>query len=446
MVIRRIILGLPVFVALVAVSFLSLGSRSAFSAEQPQPQQTFDAAVIAKGAQLAAIGNCATCHTKHGGKAFAGGRPLSTPFGTIYSTNITPDPETGIGTWSEADFQRAMHDGVGRDARQLYPAFPYDHFTKVTDDDVSAIYAFVMTRDAVHAQTPPNKLLFPMNLRPTIAAWKMFFFKRGVFQPDPSKSEQWNRGAYLVEGLGHCGACHTPRNVFGAEKRGQDFFGGEAEGWHATALNSASPAPVRWTDAYVLNYLRDGRDELHGVAVGPMAPVVHNLSRVAEQDVRAIATYVASMTGEPTAAARSTSNQNAVAAKVGAQDVISKGSVGSAAESQGEAATREGASIFAGACASCHMPGGMTIVPKPVDLELSSAITAPDPRNLIHIVVEGIWPSAEEKRSVMPGFAGALTDEQVVALVSYIRERFSDRPAWRDVPQQVHKIARKEAL
>src|SRR5437764_2595105 len=273
----------------VGVSAAALALSVAPAANGP----TVDAALIAKGADLAAIGNCASCHTAEGGKAYAGGRPLSSSLGIVYSTNITPDVDTGIGKWTEAEFTRAMHEGVDRGGRDLYPAFPYDHFSKVSDEDVKALYAFVMTRDPVRAQNPRNALTFPANLRASVGAWKALYFHPGRFAPDPSHNAQWNRGAYLAEGLAHCGACHTPRNALGAEKSGDPYGGGEAEQWLAPAMNEASPAPLPWTADELFNYLRNGSDPRHGVAAGPMIDVVQNLAKVPESDVRAIAVYIA---------------------------------------------------------------------------------------------------------------------------------------------------------
>jgi mono/diheme cytochrome c family protein len=378
---------------------------------------SFDQTLVAKGAKLAAIGNCATCHTSRDGRAFAGGLPLTTPFGTIYSTNITPDPDTGIGRWTEADFLRAMREGVDRAGHHLYPAFPYDHFTRVRDEDIAAIYAFIMTREAVRAEVPANRLKFPAGLRPAIALWKALYFRAGVYQPDRSKDAQWNRGAYLVEGLAHCGACHTPRNALGAEQRQQELAGGEAEEWHASSLSANSPAPVPWTADQIFDYLRRGREAQHGVAAGPMAPVTHSLAGVAEEDVRAIAVYVASqMPTQSAAAPRRTDAERAASA--------------------------EGAQIFAGACASCHDAPAATMSIPPVPLGLTTALNAPDPRNTIHIVLNGLWPEPGESGALMPGFAAELTDRQVAALVDYLRARFTDQAAWRDVLARVAAIRR----
>ena len=381
-------------------------------------KRSFDAALIARGAQLSAIGNCATCHTGPGGKSFAGGLPLKTPFGVIYSTNITPDVDTGIGAWTEADFLRAMHDGVDRTGRNLYPAFPFDHFTRVTDEDVSAIYAYIMTRDAVTSRVPANRLMFPMNIRPLLSGWKTLYFDRGVYRPDPARSAEWNRGAYLVEGLGHCGACHTPRNSAGAETKSDPFGGGEAEGWRASAINASSPAPMPWTVDQLTRYLRQGRDENHGTAAGPMSPVVHGLSEVPEADIRAMATYLTTvMAGAPAGSGRR------------------------AALSLDDAQVSSGAAIFAGTCASCRGEGASSLLSvHTVPLALTTSIHEPDPRNVLHIVLEGIWPEPGEKGEQMPGFEGAFTDEQLTSLLAYVRVHFANSPPWVDVSRQARDI------
>jgi mono/diheme cytochrome c family protein len=192
-----------------------------------------DRKTIDRGAELAAIGNCSDCHTRDVGVPYAGGRALPTPFGTIYASNLTPDLATGIGTWSEEAFRRAMHEGVDREGRQLYPAFPYDHFTKATDEDIQALYSFLMSIPAIRNVIPSNQLSFPFSFRPIIAGWKVLFLSQASLEKDTSKSVEWNRGRYLVEGLGHCGSCHTPRNALGGEKKGSPYAGGAAEGWNA---------------------------------------------------------------------------------------------------------------------------------------------------------------------------------------------------------------------
>src|SRR5579875_1119449 len=210
-----------ILVGLVVVLAIAFGAFYAWQWREELPATTisvssFDPGIVAKGAQLAAIGSCAVCHTSSRGKPYAGGFPVQTPCGVVYATNITPDRDTGIGTWSEEAFRRAMREGVGRKGTHFYPAFPYDHFTKVTDGDISALYAFLMTREPVHQPNRPPQLTFPLNWRIFAAAWQLLFLNTGAYQNDPKQSAEWNRGAYLVEGLGHCGACHTPRNRLGA--------------------------------------------------------------------------------------------------------------------------------------------------------------------------------------------------------------------------------------
>jgi len=258
---RRVLrlLSIVVILLIVAAAGFALWSRRPeIAAIEPPPSQVFSRQQIEKGAELAALGDCNICHTVSGAAAYAGGRPMPTPFGTIYSTNITPDPQTGIGRWSEEAFRRAMREGIARDGRHLYPAFPYDHFTHARDDDLNALYAFVMTRQPVANPPQDDRLSFPFNQRWLLAFWNLFYLDTTRIEPDPRHDAQWNRGAYLVEGLGHCGDCHTPRNLLGAEESGLALAGGEAEGWSAPALNTASPAPAsgmgrrawrgRWTN------------------------------------------------------------------------------------------------------------------------------------------------------------------------------------------------------
>jgi mono/diheme cytochrome c family protein len=393
-------------------------------------QRTFQPSVVRQGAQLAGIGNCMTCHTRDDGKPYAGGRPVPTPFGTIYATNITPDPDTGIGAWSDEAFLRAMREGVDRRGRHLYPAFPYDHFTKVRPDDLRAIYAFLMTREPVRAEAPANDLVFPLNVRATVAGWKALFLRRGELTPDPDKNADWNRGAYLVEGLAHCGACHTPRNILAAEKRGRNLAGGESDQWHAPALNEASPAPVAWTGQAIANYLRRGRDEMHGAAAGPMAPVVENLARASDDDVRAIATYVASFARAADERRKDDKTKRAQSAP----DTVGVTTVGQA-DPDGRDAV---ASIYAGACAVCHEAG------RGVSLELSTSVNAPDPRNLLHLIMDGVQPLSTTPGVFMPGFADTLTDEQIVALAAYLRGRFSQHPAWPELAATLGKLRRSK--
>ena len=379
---------------------------------------TFNLDLVARGAEIAAIGNCVVCHTKQNGAAYAGSRALPTPFGTIYSSNITPDQETGIGRWSEEAFRRALRDGIDRDGRRLYPAFPYDHFTHLTNDDIHALYAFMMTRDPIRAVIPENNLSFPFNIRPLLAGWNLLFLRRGPRNEDTSQSTEWNRGRYLADAAAHCGACHTPRNFLGAEKKSQAYGGSTVEGWIAPALNSSSPAPVAWTADRLFEYLRTGWEARHGGAAGPMAPVTENLADAPEGDIRAIAVYIAS---------------------------LSKGRENNPAplreSSQG---TSAGATIYAGACGVCHdKPAG--IASQSLPLTLSSALREPQPRNTINVILQGIAHRAGEPGPFMPAFGDTLSDNQIADVTAYLRSRFTDQPAWNNIGGDIEKIRKGNA-
>src|ERR1700693_4297267 len=274
------------------VGFFALAWRPAIAPILASAPQTFAPELIAKGEALAGGGYCAECHTAKGGKVFAGGYPMQTPFGVLYSTNITPDPETGIGLWSESAFARAMHEGVARHGSLLFPAFPFDHFTKLSDDDVQALYAYFMTRGPVRAPALANGIPFPLNIRYLKAGWKLLFFRAGRFEQDTRKTAEWNRGAYLVLGLSHCGACHTPRNMLGAEKASDAYAGAVVDNWVAPPLTEVNPAPGPWTQEELHSYLRNGVSVLHGSAAGPMSPVVQGLSALPESDIQALAVYL----------------------------------------------------------------------------------------------------------------------------------------------------------
>jgi mono/diheme cytochrome c family protein len=429
---RRIIASVIAITMLAAaVAAFAVIWRPAIAAIDPPAPRSFDAALVKQGRALAAIGNCSDCHTVRGAKAFAGGLPVPTPFGTIYSSNITPDPETGIGRWPEMAFRRAMRSGVDRDGRHLYPTFPYDHFTNVSDQDDRALYAYLMTRPPVRAPARANELSFPFDQRFVIAGWKLLFLRGGMVQPDDSRSAEWNRGAYLVEGLAHCGACHTPRNALGAERASAAFAGGDVDNWHAYAINGQSPSPVPWDADALLLYLRDGWHPDHGVARGPMAQVVSNLSSVPESDVRAIATYMAGRFGAPTPDRKRRGDEVLTQAKSSAAPPPAPGAAG--------------ASIYAAACAGCHE----TNRPLPyggVNLGLSTAISAPDARNAANIVLSGVRPVEGERSPIMPGFAASMDDGQIAALLNYLRARFSNQPAWSGVEKTVQDARRTQTV
>jgi mono/diheme cytochrome c family protein len=418
---RLIASGIALMLIAGVATVFAIVWRPVIPAIDPPAPPAFDVALIKRGRDLAAIGNCNECHTVRGGKNFAGGLPVPTPFGTIYSSNITPDAETGIGQWSEAAFRRAMREGVNRKGEHLYPTFPYDHFTHVSDEDDRALYAFLMTRQPVHAPSRENQISFPLNQRPIIAGWKLLFLRHDSYQPDATKSAEWNRGAYLVAGLAHCGACHTPRNSLGAERVNAQFAGGDVDNWLAYALNDRSHAPVPWDVDALYMYLRSGWHPAHGTARGPMAQVVSNLSSVPDSDVRAIAVYMADISGVPTPDRKREGEAALAEAR---------------SPSQASQTDIAGATIYAGACASCHE----TSRPLPyggVNLALSTAVSSPDPRNLANVVLSGVTAVEGERSPIMPGFADSMNDAQIAALLNYLRTRFSKQPAWIGVEKTV---------
>jgi nicotinate dehydrogenase subunit B len=384
----------------------------------------YSAATIARGAQLAALGDCAVCHTGANGIVNAGGRPIETPFGTIYSTNITPDETMGIGAWSYPAFERAMREGIHRDGRHLYPAFPYTHFAKASDADLQALYAYLMAQKPVQAKAPDNGLRFPFNIRPLLAGWNALFHQAETFVPDPSKSDIWNRGAYLVEGLGHCGACHSPRNALQAEKATAYLAGGFAEGWEAPALTSLSQAPIPWNEDELFAYLRTGESRYHGVAAGPMAPVVKELAALPDADIRAMAIYLASFNETP-------KDQPALATLATKLEKATRVTF----------APSPGARFYQGACAVCHEVGGLPLFGSRPSLALNSNLHSAQPDNLIQVILHGIAKPAFSDLGYMPAFKDSMSDAQIAELVSFLRQQFApDKPAWTDVASSVNRI------
>jgi mono/diheme cytochrome c family protein len=386
---------------------------------------SFPAAVVAKGRTLAAVGDCAVCHTTEGGAIYAGARALTTPFGTLYSTNITPDETTGIGRWSLEAFIRAMRDGVSRSGQHLYPALPYEHFTRVSDEDLNAIYAFLMTRTAVNSTAPPNALIPPLGFRPLLAGWKLLFLHKGAFEPTKRMTRDWNRGAYLVEGLGHCGGCHTPRNIVGGEQRSHAYGGGVAEGWNAPPLDSSNPLAWTWTVGALFNYLRTGIDSKHSAASGPMGPVTHGLSEVPDADVNAISIYVASLMWRPFEPNPSAPPVDKVA--------------------QAEREHTAGAQLFAGACAGCHQPGARMMLDDRPGMSSLWALHADDPRNAIQAILLGVRPPVGERGPYMPPFGQILTDTQMADLAGYVRARFTNQPPWENLQRAIADTRKENA-
>ncbi|HVY82426.1 MAG TPA: cytochrome c, partial [Steroidobacteraceae bacterium] len=321
------------------------------------------------------------------------------------------------------------------------PAFPYDHFTTLSNADCRALYAYFMTREAVRATGPRNVLPFPINVREVVAAWKALYFRSRRFQPDPQHDAFWNRGAYLVEGVAHCGACHTPRNSLGAEEKTHALAGGEVQGWNAYALDHSSPAPVAWTAKSLYQYLRHGWHSEHGVARGPMSEVTMNLGKVQESDVRAIATYIAwqmRAPGERTDGSRgATEFRGSASAPDGNRPPQTGQGAGEAPHSSPSDNTlRQGASIYLSACEPCHN-GTRPLPYGGIDFTLSTAINASSPRNVINVTLHGLHPPEGTRGSIMPGFDGAIADGDLEALLTYLRADFTHKPPWEDIADHI---------
>lgn len=391
--------------------------------------QRFDPQLVERGARLAALGTCAACHTVDPARPFAGGRGLETPFGTVYSTNITPDARTGIGLWSEEAFTRAMREGVARDGKLLYPAFPYNHYVRITPDDMRALYAYFMTRPPLDAPARANEMTFPFGFRPLVGFWNILYLDDSPWRPDPRRPAGWNRGAYLADALAHCAACHTPRTRLGGPDDKRFFDGGEAEGWYVPALNARSPSPLPWTREQLAAYLRTGIATDHAAAGGPMQSVVENLRLASQADIEALATYIhgylAEAPARPTPASRTGSLPPP------------------AADDPDLARMRLGHAVYLNACARCHDAGRAASSGTALPLQKAVALYDPDPRSLIQLVRGGITPPDGEPARWMPGFGAILDDEQTTALAAYLRRYGAGAADWPDLADHVRKAKRE---
>lgn len=407
--------------ALLACAGLAGCGESEIPPVDPASRRAFDAALVEQGRGLAAIGNCRGCHTARDGAAFAGGAPMHSPFGIIYSSNITPDPDTGIGRWSEEAFIRSMRRGTRRDGAHLYPAFPYDRFTRATDADDRALYAYLMSLPAVRYEPPRNDLLFPFNIRAGIGVWKKLFLEEGARPTDPAKDATLARGEYLVEGLAHCGSCHTPRNLMFAEKKSRPYDGGVLEGWHAYAINARNAAPIPWDAEALAFYLRNGYHPDHGNSRGTMGLVTSELAQAPEADLKAMAAYVVSLMGGADEA------RKARAAAIRRDPLATR-----------DASASEGRTIYETACLECH-DGSRPPPFGGIPLSMSLGLHGESPRNLINVVLHGLPPAEGETTPMMPGYAGALSDAQTTILVHWLRANLTDKPPWDGVEKLVEQ-------
>lgn len=420
---RRIVLSLVVLVALgtAAYFWLNRSDPSAGSAP-PLAGAPTTATIIARGAYLTRAADCVACHTVPGsGKDFAGGVAFVLPFGTIYSSNITSDPETGIGAWSDQDFLRAVHEGVRKDGKRLYPAFPYTSYTALSRADVLAIKAYLFSLPPAKQPERSNELSFPFNQRWAMGFWNAAFFKSQRFKNDDSKPAQWNSGAYLATALGHCAECHTPRNFGLGLKHGSELAGEEVQGWKAYNITPDSQHGIgAWTDEQIAAYLRSGHAAGRASASGPMAEVVSNsLQYLTADDVASLVNYLRS-----------------VPARTGplhiAADISAPLATRASAALPAQAALREandpGLALFAGSCTGCHTWDGFGRQTVYADLRGVRALADPAATNIIQLILHGSHYRIGEQDIYMPAFAGGYSDAEIAALSNFVVRYFGSQP------------------
>lgn len=408
----RLKAGLQRLIVLFIVG-LNIGKVSTLSASAVTINAaTNDASVVEQGRYLATVGNCVSCHTRPDGEPFSGGVRFETDFGTIYASNITPDPETGIGRWTKAQFLRSMREGLSANGEHLYPTFPYTAFTKVKEHDLNAIFAYLQTVPPVRYSAPENDVAFPFDQRAMIGIWKALYFDQGVYAADPTRSEEWNRGAYLVQGLTHCGACHTPRNFLGAERQNWALTGatyqdevqsGNFRHWSAVNLTTAQSGLGSWSLDDIIAYLKNGINRYASV-FGPMVKVIMNSTRhLTQPDVHAIATYLTSLppkeeqTGGPRAS----------------DEVLNTGE-----------------SLYTIHCGTCHLETGLGSPVIGPSLAGSPVVQAADPASLINVIAYGPQlpnPPLRAEWKPMEAYADKLSDEEIAAIASFSRRAWGNQ-------------------
>ncbi|GAB3649547.1 c-type cytochrome [Ramlibacter alkalitolerans] len=411
-IVLSLVLGLAAAVAWLNVRGEEDPSAAA-AARAPTPE------LLARGAYLARAGNCAACHTDRGGAAYAGGKGIATPFGTVYAGNLTPDRETGIGAWSAADFWRALHHGRSRDGRLLYPAFPYPDYTLVTREDSDALYAFLRSQAPVRQATRAHDLRFPYNTQAALAVWRALFFSPATFHPEAAKSAEWNRGAYLVRGLGHCQACHAPRNAFGATQEDRELGGGliPLQNWYAPSLAAPGEAGVQgWSGEEIVRLLKDGTSA-RGATVGPMAEVVFGSTQhLEDKDLWAIASFLRELPQQAPPAR---------ASEPASRDVLALGE-----------------KIYQDRCAECHGAQGEGRGSAYPALAGHRTVTMGSSANLVKVILGGGFPpttGGNPRPYGMPPFGQSLNDDEVAAVASFVRGAWGN-PASRVTALDVQRL------
>ncbi|MBR0711153.1 cytochrome c [Bradyrhizobium liaoningense] len=409
---RTILTGLAL-AGLALCSAVAGTVTSAAHAAEPSPE------LISYGKALVEAGGCAGCHTADPARPFAGGKRIDTPFGVIYAPNLTPDRDTGIGAWAEADFTRALRYGIAPDGSNYYPAFPYPYFTRMTKDDTLAIRAYLGSLAPVVSRNKPPELRWPFGYRGLMRIWNAMYFKPGLFEPDQNQSAAWNRGGYLVTGLGHCGACHTPKNYFGADKQAQALSGNEVGGWYAPRLDGAGRTGLKsWSEADIAEYLQSGRNA-KSHAGGPMAEVVVNsTAKMSDADVRSIALYLKSL------------------APARRETIVTP---------PDDAEMKAGQSVYAKLCIACHEADGTGAPRIYPPLPGNALLQSVNPASTLRIILDGAYTVTTPRApntGEMPGYAKQLSDAEIAAVTNYIRNSWGNAGPL-VTPSQVAK-ARKE--
>ena len=407
--------ALGVFLAVPAACFFFW--PASIEAVQATLEQPTGSALVAKGEYLTKAADCAACHTAPGGEPFAGGRAFKLPFGTIFSSNITPDQETGIGQWSDAEFVRAVHKGIGKNGEDLYPAFPYTAYALLSTDDVLAIRAYLSTVRPVSLRNTDNTLVFPFNQRYTLRAWKLLFMPTKPWEPTGAHDATWNRGAYLAEALAHCGECHTPRNLMFATKSGRKYAGAVVDGWKAYNITPDSETGIgSWSDAEIEQYLSSGHAPGHGSAGGGMGEAIDlSVRHFSSDDIAALTRYLRTVPPQ----------RSELATNIDHHPLTLNGaSAWSPGLDHGE---NMGFKIFASACASCHGWDGTGQQTDHAELLGSAAVNDPAGANLVRAVLEGIKIGSPKGNNLMPSFAAAYSDAEIAAVSNYAIGHFGGK-------------------
>ena len=401
------------------------------------PPEVAGRGLVARGEYLARAADCIGCHTTPLGKPFAGGLAFTLPVGTLYSTNITPDRETGIGEWTDNEFVKAMHEGVDRNGSRLYPAFPYNAYTLLTRNDVLAIKAYLFSLKPVHATPPENDMSFPFNQRYLMGFWDMLYNPAQRFQPNIDRAPTWNRGAYLTEALGHCGECHTPRTLLQGLDAGKKFGGAMIEGWKAYNMTSDQRSGIgAWSDEQLVNYLSTGHAEGRSTAAGPMALVLNNSLRfLIRDDIRAMAEYLKTVPPMHNQADLAVTQTRLSEAPLEARMRSPQGSAG--------IEYNLGLRVFEGACASCHDWDGSGVHSPYADLTGNRTVNDTSGVNLTQVLLQGTSLQTRQGDMFMPAFSTAYSDMEIAAVVNYVTGRFGIG-ASAMTPDQVAKLRKQK--